>query len=119
MLKTLKDKIQVLVNIIKDYTRLKEEIDSRSLYHPTGDAYNALKYIKADNFDLFVKQLESIESVLNYVSSITNTEYLTLLEKAEAKLSGLPFGSPDWQRQFGYIEGLKEIEFYTRENKHA
>jgi hypothetical protein len=84
------------------------------MHQLTGDTYNALKYIKADNFDLFVKQLESLESVLDYGLSVTNTEYLALLQKAELKLAGLPFGSPDWQRQFGYIEGLKEIEFYTK-----
>jgi hypothetical protein len=114
MLKTLKDQIQILVDIIKHYNNLQDEVYRRSIHHLTGDTYNALKYIKAENFDLFVKQLESIESVLNCGSSITNTEYLALLEKAEAKLAGLPFGSADWQRQYGFIEGLKEVEFYTK-----
>lgn len=118
MLKTLKDKIQILGDIVKHYNNLKQEVDRRSMFNPTTSTYAGLQHVKADNFDLFVRQLENIESILDYGSSVTNTEYLALLEKAEAKLSGLPFGSPDWQRQFGYIEGLKEIEFYTREDKH-
>jgi hypothetical protein len=82
MLKTLKDKMQVLVNIIKDYNRLKEEVDRRSMFGQTASSYAGLQYVKADNFDLFVRQLESIECILNYGSSITNTEYLALLRKS-------------------------------------
>lgn len=116
MLKTLKDQIQVLVDIVEHYNNIKKEVNRESLFHPTGDKNNILGYIKAEHFELFVEQLETIQSILEYNSPINNAQHLYLIEKAEAKLSSLPFGSPDWQRQYGYIEGLKAVEFYTRKD---
>lgn len=115
MTTTLKDNVQVLLNIIKDADRIKEEIERRSFGGGgSGDLYNAFKYVKADKFDELVQHIRKLDNILDHGLQFSDAEHNNLIKQSEQKLDELPFGSADWQRQYGFIEGLKQVKFYTK-----
>ncbi len=118
--KTLKDNIQVLLDIVKDADRIKEEVERRSyLNGGSGDLYNAFKYIKADKFDELAQHITQLDNILSYGLEFSNAEYVNMIEIAEQKLDSIPFGSADWQRHYGFIEGLKQVKLYTKTNNES
>lgn len=108
----LKDKLEGLINIVEEADRIKLDIEKRSfLSGSSGDLYNAFRYVKADMFDKLAEQIKQLSNILDHSLEFSDTEYQNIIVQAEKKLDELPFGSADWQRHYGYIEGLKQVNF--------
>ena len=109
-LRSMEETIKQCLSIIKRLRDSSHELDERS-------TSATITSVRAEYFSKLVSQvlqtIKLIDSGDSYID-MTDYDHNKLVADAEQKLTELYFGGYEWLRQYGYIEGLKQVKFYTK-----
>ena len=114
---TLNDQLRSMEETIKQCLSITENLRKSSNLWDAKSTSATITSVRAEYFSKLVSQvLQTIKLIDSSDSYIDMTDYghNRLIADAEQKLTELSFGGYEWLRQYGYIEGLKQVKFYTK-----
>ena len=114
---TLKNQISNLEGIIANCLLVSKQVQDKSAPWMESLTVDAVNRLKSDYFSKLAEEVMRTIQIINHDGlyiQMTDYDYNKLVADAEQTLTELPFGGCEWLRQYGYIEGLKQVKFFTK-----